>query len=1434
MTGQDTAHGTRPPQFGADQLPAAGVVRISGEDGFLGGAGCLVTEDLVLTCAHVVADALDRPRDEAVAVGTTVRVAFPLATAGGGEDPGVAEVVHWVPIRADRTGDLAVLRLRGPAPGGARPLPMAWPKDLWNHRARAVGFTGGEPSEIWFRGRLGGRTSEGWLQLSRADGQTTHVREGFSGGPVWDDELDAVVGLVVAAQVGPDAQAFVLHTETVLRELPGLVPVLDPPSPFRGLVTYEEDDEDVYFGRAGDIDEVVTALSGPCASVTLYGPSGCGKSSLARAGVLPRMRRDGYEVLVVDAGKVSSPRAALAVELWEAVRDAPRGPQRAGGVDEVERMLAAYGLGDTLHRLRGRRSGRLLVLLDQAEALLDRTETEVAEAVELLFPQRPGPGPRVLVTLRADFMDAVLRHPLLGPALRGGRTLPLTPMSRAQLEEVITKPVARIPSVDYDPGLVRRLLDDAGSEPGVLPLLGFVLRTLWERRAGGRLLTTAYEEMGGVLGALRRHADRVWAECVGGPGAAEAEAEALALLTGLVRVLPGSETPLRRRLTRQEAGEVRWALARDFAERRLLVLHGDQGEPESAELAHEALITVWDRLRDRIAEDGQFLAARAELAHDLDRWTRGQQSPDLLPGPVQLGVLESRLAQREDELTAAERDFLTRARRRRRAARTRARTAWTAVALVLALVAGLGTFLVYQSHISEERDAQAKSRALAVLSDEQATRDPGLASLAAIAAYDTSPTHEARSALLRRYEALKEAAWMLSGAEGKIRGVATSGDGAVTLVTTERGRATLFVRRPTGAVVRTHLRLAVNAVVPLVSRDGRRIAYLSSRQNTVSWHEVDPSAGRVLGPRRTVRAAGFRNPERVENTEVSPTGTAGFSPDARRVATVSDDGRLWLWDLDRGRARRLPAQPRHAHGVSFGPDGDTLVAQLQDPGETSVAVAAVDLGTGRARTLARDVALSAEVAQSALSGDGRVLAVCRGASGGEPVVYRAVRVADGRELVRHRPDSEFLCGHVAVDRTGSLIAVHHGGSRWTLLGTSEDATPKEMTGPFFGHATGLPLLGSRDTPVALVWDASAVVARPMHTDVFDVVGPPVLIDDGDRMLAHQGDHGERLTLADTRELTTGGRLRVLRRVAREASKAPLTGPPPRMQVNDSETLLADLVTGDKVVIRSLPSLRRVAEITIAPPPPAQPGTDATPFFGFLDDDELLTVSGSRIEQWNARNGLRLEKTIDARELGLSEQPSPRFFVRAHPEPGHLLVHVQGRPTVHAVDRRTGRENRSLRVRFGDDFIAGGFTGDGRHALVATMGGLYEGWSVTGGTARRVLGPLGPALRGDQSQLRPVGDTGYVVANGTSVRFIHFDDLDRLDSYDFSQEQVFFSLSGDGRTVLRQVEGGGMDVFRLDPALWRRHLCAVLGRDLSEDERRGLPSEPGRRVCPQRL
>ncbi|MFF1449564.1 AAA family ATPase [Streptomyces sp. NPDC058274] len=1368
-----------------------------------------------------------------------------------------AVVEFWIPIRADRTGDVAVLRLPEPLPG-ARPLPMADPESVWEHGARAVGFTDGEPGETWFRGKLGGATSEGWIQLSRADGQAAHVRKGFSGTPVWDNELGAAVGLMVAAQPAQEAQqAFVLRTRTLLREVPALAPVLLPAVPFRGLATFQESDADVFFGRDDDIEEVLAALRGDQPTVTLYGPSGSGKSSLALAGVVPRMRETGHDVLVMNAGQVSSPLSALATELYEDIRSGRYGPARAESADQVESWLADKGLADALHRARGRTGGRLLVVLDQAEALLDRTEAEVAQAVELLFPDRRGAGgPRVLVTLRADFMDAVLKHPRLGPALRTGRTLPLTPMSRDQLREVITRPVEQVPGVAYDPGLDRRILDDAGGEPGILPLLGFVLEQLWRRRSVGRLRATTYDEMNGVSGALALHSENAWRECVG----ERAEADALRLLTGLVRVLPGSETPLRRRLTRQEAGEARWRLARSFAERRLLVLHGGEQEPETAELAHEALITAWPALRQQVKADSEFLAGRAELAHDRERWERGGRSPELLPQP---GGAHGWLGDREGELTEEERDFLARARQRQRARRTRLRAAWTAVALVLALIAGLGTFLVYQSRVSEQRGADARSRALASLSGELGKRDPGQAALVAMGAYDVAPTQEARSAMLRGYVRFKNAAWVLSGAEGQVDAVATSADGRVTLATTRLGRASLFVRSAAGHTLRKQLQIPDQAFYPLVSRDGRRIAYVSTA-GALAWWDVDPGAAGaegLLGRGGSIPDAEFWDKGENKHYDSEQVHFMDFSPDARQVVTVAD-GRMRLWDLKTRTGRQLPARVPAVEAVWFGPDERTLVVQPPDRGtySTEHTVLTVDIRTGKTRELADDVGsfsmstLIKEASAFALSGDGSVLAYCRMEKHGDTdqAVYRTVDVARGRVLNRYETES-YRCKGMAVDESGGRLAMYDGGSRWLIGDARRGSTPQQAEAPEPANPTGR-LMGDARDPVVSTWDETTVTGlslKPSDHPVNLVLVHPLVFDDDRTIVGHletrkepSGLVGNRLALVDA---STGRVKAQVKRPPMDEAMGPR--PPHALTVNRAQTLVADVVGRNRIVIRQVPSLRKVAEISTRKPPVDKYGKPGLLSLLFLrDTDELVTVSGTVIEHWNARDGRRLTRTIDARDLKLTKKNPPLlsfasapsdsgFAVNGRPDPGYVQVMVRGKSTLFAVDLRTGKENKALRVTLAEDIDRARPDTTGRYVAAKTKGGMVEVWSVRRGhKPERVLGPLGPLGSNDESwgDGFSFGFTGkgseFFVATGSSVRFQQASDPSRFETYDFEKDQYFLAATRDGKTLL-VVPDNTAELFSLDPGRWKRHLCGVLGRDLTDDERRGLPELPGA-VCPE--
>ncbi|MFE6913286.1 nSTAND1 domain-containing NTPase [Streptomyces rubiginosohelvolus] len=1461
----------------ADEALNAAVVRVAGVTGAIVGGGFLVTAQRVLTCAHVVSDALGRARDLPVTAGTEVLIDFPLADGAG--ERVVAEVEQWIPEEPQQYGDLAVLRLRDVVPG-TRPLPIAASDEVSHRPVRVVGFPDDELGVLWHRGELSGKSAGDWIQLSRADSRTAHITAGYSGSPVWDERRGAAVGIVVASQRKRDdaQQSFAISVKAALAKLPDLDRELAG-DPFRGIDTFEESDEKIFFGRDREIGKVVAKLEEPRA-VTLFGPSGSGKSSLARAGVVPRMRRGGgedenddrpaYDVVVVDAGAGGSLLSRLAAGLYEAVRTGRYGDPCAESVDQVREWLTREGLVETLNMLRGAGDGRCLVVLDQAEALLDLGDKEFDADAGLLFPED---GPKALcpliVTLRSDFMDAALRHPRLGPLVSGTELMPLMPMSEDQLRDVITKPVEKAPAVAYEPGLAERILGDACREPENLPLLGFLLKRLWDERFAGRLRLSTYKELHGVKGALEEHCQQAWERYVG-----ESDQVAAArLLRGLVRVLPGSGTPLRRRLTRGEAGPESWELARAFAAERLLVLRGGDGGPETAtaELAHETLIKVWPALGKQVEEDERFLAGRAELTHDCDRWTKQGRPPALLPGDIQLAYIHTWLKGREDELAEEERDLLARARERRRLRRARARAAWTAAAVVFALIVGLGTFLVYQERVSTQREEDGRSRLLATYSAEAAKQDPGQGALIALGAYAISPTAEARNAVLRRYDQVKNAAWILSGTEGSIRDVAMSVDGTVTLATTDNGRATLFVRQARGRVQRLQLDLDEMAFHPLVSRDGRRIAHVSASGELVRY-DVDVTATApqdLLGPPQTLGGAEFEKTADSMAWVSEEDRMLALSPDAGELVTLVE-GRLTVWDLTTERRRDVPGRlPVTSESVWFGPDENTLVVSRSGTGVSDLVMDAVDVRTGKVRELADDVHGNAMSGSStALSGDGGVLVVCRRVEKGDDTVgvYRALRVRDGRTLKSYTyggPNDD--CGSIAVDESGDRFAVNRHEA-WEMVGTRRDSRmtrtetsyPDLVVGRLFGEASRpvVPVVTDGDNHVA------ALPLMPRDIDGSDiVVGSPRLVDGGKHLVAqiHQldePDKGETLALIDA---ASG---RIVTEVKRTASAVVVDRDVEHdLLVNDAGTLVADVVDSDRVLIREVPSLRQVAEVTTHEPPVDRSGGPEALTLTFLrGGDELVTRSGSRIEHWDARTGDRLSPAIDARALGLTKKNPPRFgegrpaaddsgfAVNSHVEKGYVQIMVAGDPVLHAVHLRTGKENKDLNVRLGRNIERARRDGSGQYAAAKTPGGMLELWSAAkGGQPTRLVGPIGP-LGADE---RFTGDgfvfsfteTGgeFFVANGGAVRFHRLSDSNTLQSYDFAAHQYFLAASPDGRTLLRTLSGGAfgggngdrgrLDLLHLDPALWKRHLCTVVGRDLTADERGGLPSGLPEGICP---
>ncbi|WP_320064129.1 trypsin-like peptidase domain-containing protein [Micromonospora sp. RTGN7] len=579
---------------GARRIPIeAALVRLW-KGGTPAGAGFLAGPSHLLTAAHVVATALGCPADGDPPAGV-VEVDFPLL------DPGrrlTAEVVAWQPVAPEHTGDVAGLRLLSPPPPGARALTFARHRSLSDAQLVMVGFPAALTMGSWVYGRTGGAVATGWVEILSDGRRPSTLEKGFSGSPVWDTELDAVIGMVVQKALGaPPRIGYLLPTDRLLPVWPELARVAEGESPFRGLRAFGEQDEACFFGRAEQAEQLARqALSVPV--LCLVGPSGVGKTSLLHAGVLARLRRTPHLAVAVlrpSDGATALHALALALDRLATPDRAPA--DQSTPADQVDRVaalagrLADGGGADVLAVvLAATGADRLVLVVDQFEEVLAQPEaTRRALADVLAVTLRPGARVSVLLALRDTFLGACLREPAMAELTSRWLLATVAELTPSQLREVVTGPLARTGTVTPEAGLIDRIVDDVRDAPNPLPLMQFTLTELWQRRHAGLLTHRAYDELGGVRGALAGYAERVWGTL--DPVAREAAQRLLAQLT---RPLP--ELSVRRTAALADLDDAQLAVAQRLATTRLLVLR-TVGATPGVELAHESLVTRWDRLR---------------------------------------------------------------------------------------------------------------------------------------------------------------------------------------------------------------------------------------------------------------------------------------------------------------------------------------------------------------------------------------------------------------------------------------------------------------------------------------------------------------------------------------------------------------------------------------------------------------------------------------------------------------------------------------------------------------------------------------------------------------------------------------------------------------------------------------------------------------------
>ncbi len=1174
---------------------------------------------------------------------------------------------------------------------------------------------------------------------------------------------------------GPDLVAL---EQAILRQDPKLLvepaaPAREDVSPYPGLAAYGEEDAESFVGREEEtricLDRLVAVQL-----LAVVGPSGSGKSSLLRAGLAAALRRQGDHVVVLTPGR-----------------------------HPVDALTAAARRPDSV------------VLVDQAEeafALCD-DEDERERFFDALVAQT-GRG-RVVLALRADHTGDLAAVPGLAVLVEQGLFL-LGPLSAGSLRQAIETP-AQQHGLVLEHGLTDLLIREIEGEPGALPLLSHALRETWLRHEGRTLTVAGYQASGGVRGAVAQSAESLYA--------ALDDTERTQLRDLVLRlVVPGPRgEPVRGEVPRHQVvvDPVQDRLIDQMVAARLVTSDAD-----AIELAHEAVVRAWPRLRGWLEDDLEGQRTRHHLTQAAEDWAgSGSQGSDLYRGTrlaatlewvtstkPRLTDLEHRfLAASEEQAAAEEASAADLARTRgRMVRRLRYALAGAAVLLVLALITGF----VAVGQTGRARDAADAARARQLSAQALGDADIPLSALLALAAVhldDTPQTRASLATLLARHPAFlatsshvgESPGRLVRSPDGKHLAVYDS-DNVVSLLDVRTGR--VIARYDTDGPGPTDLQFFDLGAMAF-SPDGKILAVGAQTYSAPAVVLLD---GRTLRP---------LHPQPARVPQIAKARDVAFSADGRHVAVSYmlltpgiqsgvdeqvDRTMTRVWDLD-----HLDRRPKTIE-VPWIDLGETMA--LSPHGNRvylSAPVAAYSVRTGErlwkaevdptwlpldlskdGRHLAvipREPGLTVALVSTR---DGHVERSLQGASGG---VIDVTFSDDGSQVAAVSQAQELLTWKRTASQPTQTITIDDPGG----VQLSPDATRAYVSDPQEGTVVTWDLTGHSSylRLVATYPELSTRQVSFLRTS-----------DDG----THFAEYGDDLTLFNA----TTGRVATAQDPGEWGFYTPGSWRPDshRFAIGTLHGQVQIFDEGGTKLLDSRVSRAEMTDVDYSADGTSLAVDDVSGHVS-LRDAETLEPKGTPVDLPGATYGLTL-----ARDGRTAFVLTRRGAIR----PGEVPTF----PNWALLDLETGRVLRTGSAH-GDGWFDD-FSPDGRHVAV----GL--------GSGRMLI--LDPRTGATVISTNPTHDfpIGWLAWSADGARIISTGG--GMQIWDASSGQVQETVTP---------PGGGIGTFRRDSSHitivnvegrvfdWNpsrtyavEYACRIAGRDLTEDEwSRYLGSEPRFRVCP---
>jgi len=1136
--------------------------------------------------------------------------------------------------------------------------------------------------------------------------------------------------------------------------------------PYKGLAFFDVDDAPYFFGRERLVAQLVARLvDAPLLAVV--GPSGSGKSSAVRAGL----------VAAVAAGVLPGS------DHWRIVLTTPTQPP-----PDVST------------------GARTLLVVDQFEELFTTmAQSRQGDYAGWLAEAAGENHVTVVVAVRSDYYGHATIHPRLADLLAANTVL-VGEMTPDELKQAVELP-AGAAGLELEPGLAETIAGDVAGEPGGLPLVSTALLSLWERREGRRLSLAAYHEIGGVRTAVARLAETAFGQLT-----PSQRSVARRTLLRLAETGEGGE-PVRRRVPIAEVSPDGDADARavldTLAARRLLTV-----SETHAEVAHEALLREWPRLRGWLDEDEAGRQLRRHLVPAALAWQESNDAGELYRGARLSGALDWQRDHPKD-LTEVEHDFLRTSqevaeaealRRRRSIRRLRGLAVGLAGVLVIALIAGF--FAMDQRNEAKAASLSADVRALRAGALKETRWDRALLFAAQAQRFEASA--DSRAALLQTVQRSPEATAILN-AEQPLQTVATSADGTTVAAGGTEGSVYVW---DTVSGRRTHTidRVTWLSATSLdISPDGRYLGVVGIPQFFVDEGTPWKNQVMIIDLEET--------PPSPDILESDPLSAARFAADERTIVALGTDGQVRYLDVATGVVQRTLdfAVVVSETVVLDGPDDRRFMAAADPAAPGLVSAWEVDTGHPVWSSTEPDGTVAS------ISPNGSTMVI--GHAGGE---IEEVDLAAGG--VRTPVPSSLVDG--LVDVTWSPDGLTFAGAtqeRTVLVWNAETAEAEAVLRGHSGTVTQVVYSADGATLYAPGLDRSVVA--------WDRTGDKGIVKEvGDK----PGAGVERTALAGDGSVAatrySDGRVNVSNFASGQSFDVPVPGQADWMSVDESGRYVLVFLHSRSPRggswTRVTVSIIDVATRALLPHKIEVDGVGAY--------DAVVTVDG----RWLLTAG---ERRVDLWELATGGQRSALFFYAADPVPA-LQVHPNGRlaalsedgGAIEVVDLATAELVTTLDP--GD--AAGGagllsplaFSPDGRWLAAGSSSGRVLLWDTRSWQVAKAW----DAVQGhgvDSLVFTP--DSRFLVSGGAGAASIWSVekggsgggtlDVDPLRA----GATVWVGTSDGGRTVVTFTEGTGVREWSIAPERLLKHACAVAGRNLTRPEwEDALPGRPYVRTCPE--